>query len=152
MINKCSSDSTIRPAGGVNVLNSSHLVTPAASIISPRSCAREYKRRSGAQSRDGAAWGWSPASDSGLSSQVPAHWCSLFVCLDNSFFSVGKQDCVRGAAACRWLKSYFQFRRVHQRRKRQCTMKKPPLCRSPTMEVSRMCSHYILKEQNKTHG
>lgn len=37
--------------------------------------------------------------------------------------------------------SYFQFRRVHQRRKRRCTMKKPPLCRSPTMEVSRICSH-----------
>lgn len=94
--------STIRPAGGANVLNPSRFVAAAASIISPRSGAREYKRRRGAKS----PWGWSAASDSGLFRHTfSAHCCSEFVCPDNSL-SVRKQDPLRGAAACRWLKLF----------------------------------------------
>lgn len=73
-----------------------------------------------------------------LSSQVSAHCRSVFVCPDSSH-SVRWQDRLRGAAACRWL-NLFHLTRVHQRRKRRCTMKTPPLCRSPAMEVSRICS------------
>lgn len=101
-INKWSGESTIRPAGGAYVLNPSRFVDPAASIISPRSGVREHKHSRGAKS----PWGWSAASDSGLfRHKFSAHWCSVFVCPDNSL-SVRKQDPLRGAAACRWLKLF----------------------------------------------
>lgn len=86
------------------VPNSSRLVASAASIISPRSGATEHNRRERSQVKGRRApWGWSPASDSGLSSQAPAYRCSVFVCLDNSP-SVGYSP--RGAAVCRWLKLF----------------------------------------------
>lgn len=139
--NKWNGESTIRPAGGVNVLNSPHLVAPAASIISPRSGAREYKRCGGAKSKDGAHHGGGlprvtvDSSHKFRRTGAPClfAWITVFRLVSRILTEAQRR--VAG-----W--SYFQFRRVHQRRKRRCTMKKPPLCRSPTMEVSTMCSHY----------
>lgn len=141
-ISKWSGESTFRPAGGVNVLDSTHLEAPAASIISPRSGAWEYKRRRGAKSKDGAHHGGGlprVTVDSRHKFQCTGAPC-LFAWI-TVFRLVSRILSEAQRRVAGW--SYFQFRRVHQRRKRRCTMKKPPLCRSPTMEVSRMCSRYI---------